>query len=98
MTRPRSRKALLDEFERISRAFGKAARSWKLELVEALSRREPGGAPYVKRMHAIACFLRAFPDDGEVYVAAGSLLKSIAARVSSMGKRPRRLLDDTGIA
>ncbi|MHC5210648.1 MAG: hypothetical protein ACYTG2_08015 [Planctomycetota bacterium] len=101
--RPRSRPrpgALLTELEAVRGQFGgpdaaaNAAR--KAELLTALARTRLMGADAVLRLHEVGCFLRAYPDDARVLLAAERLLEGFEARADLGAVREE--LENSGVA
>ncbi|MCC7012129.1 MAG: hypothetical protein IT454_06190 [Planctomycetes bacterium] len=86
----------LIELEALKARFGDGSAARKLQLLEQLARAELASASQVERLHEVACFLRAHPDDQHVLAASERLLEGFARRRDL--KRHRDALADTGIA
>lgn len=87
---------LLARLERIARRFDSAAAADKARLLSALERTKLSSAAAVVRLHEVACFLRAYPDDARVERTAASVLDGFARRPDLV--RHRDELADSGIA
>ena len=92
--------ALLAELERVRAQFGgpeaAATAARKAELLGALARARLSGADAVLRLHEAACFLRAYPDDPAVLLAAERLLAGFGARADLRAVRAQ--LENSGVA
>lgn len=88
--------SLLKEIEKAKFAYGDGAADRKLELLRALGRRRMNRAKEVFRLHEALIFLRAFPDNREVFDAVERLLAGFASRGDL--KTHRKELTDSGIA
>lgn len=97
MASPLSFKKSIEELERLRGEFGEPARSRKLELLTVLASWKIRSPHLLSRLHSVACFLRAFPEDVVLREAAIALLDSFPSRIAAIGIRRRRQLDDSGI-
>jgi hypothetical protein len=95
LSRASARRALL-ELEELRARFGDGSGPRKAELLAQLERADLATAKQVQRLHEIACFLRALPDDEDVLAAAERVLAGFERRRDL--RRFRRELADTGIA
>ena len=94
----KSAAAVISELEALRRELGAAARRRKIELLAELVEHEIAEPRVLKRLHEVACFLRAYADDRAVFEAAGDVLRSYPDRIDALAKRARAKLDDSGIA
>jgi len=88
--------SLLRQLERLKADYGGDAATRKLALLAKLERPALSRAKEVERLHEALCFLRAYPDNGDVLTQVERMLAGFAARGDL--KRHRRALADTGIA
>ena len=86
----------LRELEALRVRFGDGSAGRKAELLDALADAYLDSPRQVHRLHEVATFLRAYPDDRRVLDAAGRLLGAFARRRDL--RRSRRQLEDSGIA
>ena len=93
--RPAAARAL-SELEGLRARFGDGSGPRKAELLLALEGAALNSAKQVLRLHEVACFLRAVPDDIAVLAAAERVLAGFAQRRDV--RRFRRALADTGVA
>ena len=86
----------IDRLASVSRTFGAAAASEKLDLLQVVldARRLP--ARDLRSLHDLLCFLRAFPDDARVLRRVVELIGQLRARVATLpdGEQTPSLADD----
>jgi hypothetical protein len=87
---------LLRELEAIKSEFGRGLSARKLELLARLESEALRTASAVSRLHEVACFLRAYPDDRRVLDRVERLLSAFGSRRDLA--RHRTELADSGIA
>ena len=92
----KSASLLLSQLDELRQTYGPGVAPRRLDLLRHLEGRSLGRAEEVFRLHELLCFLRAYPDDGDVLEQVESMLDGFAAR-KDLG-RFRRQLADTGIA
>jgi hypothetical protein len=78
--------------------FDPEARNQKLTALAAVLVEGPQDAERCARVNDDLLFVRAFPDDPEVWEAARAGLAAIDEQVGSLSRKQRKLLDDSGIA
>jgi hypothetical protein len=88
--------ATLTRLEKLRLVFTPAAATDKHRLLCLLVKTQLPSASAVRRLHEILCWIRAWPDDERVLIAADSGLRTFAARKDL--HRFRRQLADSGIA
>jgi len=88
---------LIERLIHLRPAFGPDAAREKLAILRDLDRRPPRSAAQLRRLHALLCFLMAYPDDEEVFRAAEALLDGFAARIRALSLSRRAALVDSGI-
>ncbi len=94
--RSSSSSAALAALEQTKDRFRPGCAEEKLKLLARLERARLSSARAVLRLHELLCFLRAYPDDGEVLAVVERMLMRFAARADL--KRAREALADSGIA
>jgi hypothetical protein len=87
---------MLRRLETIARRYGGSSSAEKRRLLRQLAKSELGRADQLLRLHELACFLRAYPDDAAVLSAAERLLARFERRRDLTRHRER--LADSGIA
>jgi hypothetical protein len=87
---------ILGELDRRKTEYDDTAGPRKLALLRMLSNRLLPRAKDVLRLHEVLCFLRAYPDDGEVLAEVEGMLAGFAGR--SDLRRHRRGLVNSGIS
>ncbi|MFZ1624403.1 MAG: hypothetical protein WAU48_06405 [Gammaproteobacteria bacterium] len=88
--------ATLTRLEKLRLVFTPAAATDKHRLLCLLVKTQLPSASAVRRLHEILCWIRAWPDDERVLIAADSGLRTFAGRKDL--HRFRRQLADSGIA
>jgi len=96
MTRP-SVKTLLDEATGSLRDATPGAARARLETLAVLSDRSFRAPHLLRRYHDLLCFLRAYPDDRQVLLAAQAELDRLGERIRSAGEDVAEALLDSGI-
>jgi hypothetical protein len=87
---------LLAELERLRTEFGGGVAARKAELLGLLTRARLGRADQLRRLHEVACYLRAYPDDERVLQRVERLLDGFSRRADL--RRFRDELADSGLA
>ena len=90
-----SSRALLQRLSAASREYGGDAAARKRALLEALAGRRLRTAAEVRELHDQLCFLRAYPDDGQLLALVEALLAPFAERADL--RRHARALADSGL-
>jgi len=88
--------AALRHLAALQGVYGGDTASRRLLLLQQLARQRQAYARAVQHLHEQLCFLRAYPDDGQVLAQVEAMLAGFAARGDL--RRHRRELADTGIA
>ncbi len=86
----------LSRLEKSRSVFTTEAATRKLELLSILERGRLNQANRIKRFHELLCFIRAYPDNPEVFQLSDRILRNFYKR--SDLKRLRKLLINSGIA
>ncbi|MDH3282558.1 MAG: hypothetical protein OEQ18_15720, partial [Gammaproteobacteria bacterium] len=92
----RETRRFLAHAERLKLTYGAGVSDEKLSILTALEWNQLPGANDVLRLHELLCFMRAYPDNGEVLSAVERMLIGFARRQDFI--RHRGSLADTGIA
>lgn len=94
-----STRLLLNKLQDISSIRGnKNTQLHKLELLKEIQHKEIH-APYLLiRLHSLLLYIRAFPDNADLYGISCSMLESFQERISHLNITNKRALDDSGIA
>ncbi|MDH3379169.1 MAG: hypothetical protein OEQ39_19775, partial [Gammaproteobacteria bacterium] len=87
---------LLAQIERLRYVFGTAVIDEKLLTLAALQGSQLSSANNVLRLHDLLCFIRAYPDNGEVLATVERMLIGFTQRKDFI--RYRNSLADTGVA
>ena len=92
-----STRSLINRLGAVSTVFSGAAAE-KVALLNTLEAR-PIQAPHLlKRLHALLCYLLAFPDDPAVWRASQTGLARFSTRIALLKRRQADALADSGIA
>ncbi len=86
----------LSRLEQLKTVFTTASAIEKLELLEALHHKPVVLASHTRRLHAILCFILAYPDSIELFHLARTMLTGFGRRQDI--KRLRKSLVNSGIA
>ncbi len=95
---PPARVTPLARLHAIRHRYGAAETTEKLDLIARLERHPPRSARGLSAYHDDLLFLRAFPDDLRILMAAARGLEHTSRRVRALAPSQRRQLDDTGMA
>lgn len=92
-------RTLLNKLQDISSVRGnKKVQLLKLELLKEIQPKEIH-APYLLiRLHSLLLYIRAFPDNTDLYRISCSMLESFQERIFHLSTANKRALDDSGIA
>ena len=90
-------RTILDRLSSERGKFSTESAAGKVELLNLLSEAEIRSVPLLKKLHSLLCYFRAYPENREVYRAAGDLLGSFGERVRDLSPWARDLLADSAI-
>ena len=94
---PPSTLVLLKRLASLRSAYGSAAAGDKLKTLRLLSARTIRASHQLRRLHALLCYLRAYPDTDDLFRAAGEMLETFGERVGALDADRREALADSGI-
>ncbi|MGI9272275.1 MAG: hypothetical protein ACR2QT_10900, partial [Woeseiaceae bacterium] len=82
----------IDRLCEIRRSFGRTLAKERQGLLESIAKTTRKSAAEIKRLHDCLCFVRAFPDNGEIHQIASSWLQDFDSVVSNLSKGERAML------
>jgi hypothetical protein len=96
--RRQSARQTISRLHAIRNRFGPDWRQEKEELLDEVQRLAIRTAADLRRLHTALCFLRAFPDSGDIHSAVEGLLSGFSSLHGDLGRGQASRLADTGVA
>jgi len=92
-----SARQTISRLHAIRNRFGPSWRQEKKQLLDGISQLAVRTAGDLRRLHTSLCFLRAFPDSGDILSAVQALLSDFEDRLAGLGATEAARLTDSGI-